>query len=205
MKRATLAFVVGLCAACSRPSPRVPRSALPYVGRLVSTTDIQGDFFLRQRVHARFPGGDGSFEAVLQKQGEVLTLVGMTPFNTRAFVLRQRGTETEFESFVPQTMPFPPRYMLLDVHRVMFIGIAPAPSTDGEYFARRDGEEIRERWSAGRLVERHFRRLDGAPQGSIDIEYIEGMTGRFPPRTVRFRNGWYGYELVITTLAHRAL
>lgn len=176
-----------------------------YPGELVPTSEIQGDFVLQQRVHARFQGREGGFEAVLQHQGDALTLVGMTPFHTRAFVMVQRGVQTEFTSHLPEAVPFPPRAMLLDAHRVLFMSAPGASPADGERRGVRAGEEIREVWAGGRLRERHFRRLDGRPAGSIDVEYEGGMAGREVPRTVHLRNGWYGYELTITTLSQTAL
>lgn len=195
---------LALLAACA-PRPHGPPSAPP-PGVLVSTRDIPGDFFFRQRVSARYPGREMSFDAVLQKQGDTLTLVGLTPFGTRAFVLQQRGTDVQFTAEMPDVLPFPPRYVLLDVHRTFFMTLAPTPAPDGERTGAREGEELRERWSDGHLTQRSFRRLDGAPPGLVEVRYgDDGMEGLRPPRTIELRNGWFGYALTITTLEQRAL
>ncbi len=205
MNRPTLALVFALVVGCHPPRGAMPMGDHDYPGELVPTSEMVGEFVLQQRIHAHFGGREGGFEAVLQRQGGALTLVGMTPFHTRAFVMVQRGVQTEFTSQLPEAMPFPPRAMLLDAHRVLFMALGPAPMSDGEHRGQRAGEEIREVWSGGRLRERHFRRLDGHPAGSIDVEYEGGMEGRVVPRTVRLRNGWYGYELTITTLSQTDL
>lgn len=202
MKRSILAACLALACASRRP-PAMP--VVTHPGTLLPTSEIRGAFMFRQRVEAHYPGRDVSFDAVLQKQGDTLTLLGLTPFGTRAFVLQQRGTEVSFTSHMPGELPFPPRYMLLDIHRTLFIGLGPAPSVDGERRGTRDGEEIREVWRAGRLMERHFRRLDGVPASTIDVRYEGGMEGDTPPRTVEFHNGWMGYSLTITTLESQRL
>ncbi len=202
MRRALALSALALACGARRP-PAMPARANP--GALVPTGEIRGDFLMRQRVEAHYPGRDVSFDAVLQKQGDALTLLGLTPFGTRAFVLQQRGTEVSFTSHMPGELPFPPRYMLLDIHRTFFMGLGPPPAGDGERTGARDGDEIREVWRAGRLMERHFRRLDGRPPGTVDVRYVDGMIGHAPPRTIEFRNGWSGYSLTITTLAHQTL
>jgi len=174
------------------------------LGSLVPTGDIPGSFLYRQRVTARRPGREVSFEAVLQKQGGTLTMLGLTPFGTRAFVLQQRGVAVEFTSYMPGELPFPPRYILLDLHRTLFVTLGP-PVADGDRVAVRDGESVRERWRAGRLMERRYERVGGAPAGSIEVRYEGGMAGHEPPDTIEYRNGWYGYALTITTLSRQAL
>lgn len=197
--RASISLLLLLgCAAPQRP----PR---PYPGALIPSGEIRGEFMMRQRVVAHYPGRDVSFDAVLQRQGDTLTLLGLTPFGTRAFVMQQRGTEVTFTSSLPMELPFPPRYMLLDIHRTFFVSLGRPPAQSGERVATREGEEVRETWRDGRLLTRTYRRLDGDPAGLIEVRYGDGMIGRAPPRVIEFRNGWYGYGLTITTLAHQTL
>jgi hypothetical protein len=134
--------------------------------------------------------------------------------------------DVSFQAFVPATLPFPPKYMLIDLGRVYAprepaasppdggpggaspagSGPAAASPPDGERTFEADGEVVTERWTAGRLVHRAFRRIDGQPPGEIAVEYEGGMPpGGPPPARVVFRNGWYGYRLDITTLDHSAL
>src|SRR5690606_32469212 len=105
-------------------------------------------FVLEQRVRSESLAGEYEFRAVLQKQGNDLVVVGLGPHGGRGFVLTQRGEEVEFESHLPRELPFPPRFMLLDIHRAFFKGL-DGPLPDGEHRETRDGEEIVERWEGG--------------------------------------------------------
>ena len=151
-------LVAGLLAsACAhRPAPAPPPA--PTAKDLPPPDAIPGTFIVRQKLSARSSRGGGSFEAVLQKKpGEVL-LVGLTPYGARAFVLRQTDGDVQFTSYIPRDLPFPPTFILLDVHRVLDAWLGPAlPS--GERAGDVAGERVRERWRAGRLVERTFARL----------------------------------------------
>jgi hypothetical protein len=169
------------------------------------------DFVDRQKIRATYGARSLSFDAVLQKLGDTLTLVGLTPFGSRAFVLRQVGATVSFQSFVPEQLPFPPRYMVVDIQRVFLPWIATDDAgsladPDGTREGTREGEGVREEWRGGRLLRRTFHRLNGHPPGTIVIEYGEGMSegGALPPRVV-LSNGWYGYRLEITTESHAAL
>ena len=42
-------------------------------------------------------------------------------------------------------------------------------------------------------------------EGVIAVDYGEGLGGDEPPEVVRMDNGWFGYELVLTTLSHQRL
>lgn len=176
-----------------------------YPGTLVHPSTIAGDFLARQEVRARYGKKRIRFRSILQKRGDTLILLGMTPFGTRAFLLQQEGTEVTFTRYVDLVFPFPPKYILFDIHRALFIGIASAPLADGEHTAHRDGEVIRERWRDGRLLERTFRRESGQPPGLIRITYEDWTLFGIPPRKITFRNDWFGYELAITTRSYEPL
>lgn len=201
MRAPLLALLLAVAAACSG----APRTPPEYPGVLAAPAALGADFLARQQVVATYRGRDASFQAVLQKRGDELTLIGLTPFGTRAFLLQQRGAATTFTSYTDRALPFPPRYILLDIHRVLFMGLGGAPRPDGEHTATRHGEVVTERWAGGRLHERRFRRASGAPAGAIVVRYEGGMEGDVPPRRVTLDNGWFGYALTITTLSHQRL
>lgn len=196
MRRFALAFALAACA---------PRAPARFPGELASMERVAGDFLARQRVETRWRGRDVAFDAVLQKKGATLTLVGMTPFGTRAFTLVQTGTEVRFESHLDRDLGLDPRNILLDVHRAFFLGLPDSPRADGEHAAEIAGEEIHERWQGARLEERRFRRLDGKPKGTITVTYEGGMANGIPPSKVTLDNGWYGYRLTVTTLSYSPL
>jgi len=193
--------LAALLVACggSRPGgPRAP-SADPSSSVFVDTAQIPGDFVWRQRIGVSYGERHESFQAVLEKHGNRLVLLALTPFGTRAFALEQVGTTVTYTPFVDFELPFPPGYILADVHRTFFRGLPP-PSRDGAHEGAGDGERIIEHWALRRLVRREYAPLDAAASTSIVIDYVGGMQGRTPPREIRFDNRRYGYALTITTL-----
>ncbi len=135
--------------------------------------------------------------AVVQKKGDELILLGLTPFGSRAFMIRQQGVAFEVQSFVPQPFPVPPRFVLLDVHRVNFMRASDGLS-DGTIRRERGGERIEEVWEGGALRERRFSR-EGYERPII-------VRFRAPAsETVELENGWLHYQLDIETLERTAL
>ena len=205
-QRLVFAALVGL-SACGPPIPR-STTPVPYPGTLRAPSAYAGDFMLDQSVTAIHAGGQETFRAILEKRGDALVMVGLGPHGGRAFVLRQEGDAVSFESFLDRALPFPPRYMLLDVHRVWLAGLPGAPLADGTHEAVIDGERVTERWAEGRLLGRTFERLDGAPPGRITITYDGGLDpspGAPPPTRVELDQGWFGYRLVLEGLRRTPL
>lgn len=190
--------------ACAAPRPR-ELSARDYPGALVPVSEVAPDFIARQRVEVTSGGRTHAFDAALQRRADALTLVGLTPFGARAFVIEQRGVSETFTPSLTRRLPFPPRFILLDVHRALFMGLPAPHPTDGEQRGQRDGEIITERYAHGRLVSRAFRRADASPPGDIVVRYEGGMEPPRPPRVLTLHNGWFGYDLRVETLSWQAL
>ncbi len=186
--------------ACGHPPDHVaPQDGPGYPTAMVDPATIDADFALEQEVRMEHPRGEHSFRAVLQKRGGELLLLGLAPHGGRAFLLRQNADGVSFESYMPLELPFPPEYMLHDVHRTWFL-------SSGGATIERDGERIVERVENGRVMERGFERLDGQPEGRITIRYEGGLAPgaplhTAPPDEVVFENGWYGYRATIRTLS----
>lgn len=198
-------LLVGLYVACVAKGPLGEGNWAHYPGELVPTSDISGDFVMRQQIRFHAGGEQGSFEAVVQKHCDEVTIVGLTPFGTRAFSIRQRGLEVREEPHNRGAWPFPLRNILLDVHRAYFLPIPKTPKPDGWHEARRGAEIVAERWAAGRLVERSFRRVSGDPPGRIVIRYVLGSSHTHPAREIRLENEWLGYRLDVTTVSREEL
>ncbi len=199
---AMFACTFGLQSAGCVHTQREPRS---YPGPLVDASSITPDMFLRQRLTIQIRGRALRLEAAMQKHGDSLTLVGLLPFGAKAFVLEQYRSDVRMLSGFQQMLPFPPEYVLQDVHRTFFRHISAAPLPDGEHRLRGDQEETRERWRDGRLLQRSFRRLDHKPRGTIRIDYGKGISAnRMPPR-IRVHNGWLDYDVLIETLEYQLL
>lgn len=186
----------------------------PYPTALTDPAQLAGDFLFEQEITLEFHDRDGethqrSFRAVLQKRGAELLLLGLAPHGGRGFTLSQRGQQIDFTAHVELELPFPARYILHDVHRVWFQPML-TPDADGVARAERHGEDIIERFEAGRLVERRFERVDSEPSGAIVVRFDGGLAAgaplaAAPPSTVTLDNPWFGYTLRARTLSWRAL
>jgi hypothetical protein len=192
-----LVLTTALAVACGDPAPN-PETPIPAPqGVLHAPSELGGDFSLDHRITIRWQGRDASFRGVMEKRGDSLTLVGLAPHGGRGFVLRQEGLEVSFESQLPEALPFPPEHILMTLHRAWLLGIGTVVLADGEHRVERDGEEIVETWSGGRLTSRSFRALDGTPSGLFEITYEGGFdpSHASAPTRVIVRDGWVGYEL----------
>jgi len=172
---------------------------------LVDPATLTGDFSLEQEITITHPEGEHSFRAVLEKRGGRLVLLALGPHGGRGFAWTQTGQDVEFEPFIPVELPFPPRYVLEDVHRVWFLATHPPDGGQGEVTRDASGEHEVERFEGGRLMTRSYTRLDHHPAGRIDVDYGEGLAPgapltAAPPQDVTLVNGWLGYRLHVHTL-----
>lgn len=189
-----------LLAACAS-APAGPR---PYPGELVPPGELPGAVLYRQRVEARFPGREPArFEAVVQKKGDALLVVGLGPMATRAFTIELRGAHLQVEYKAPEARALPPQHLLQDVERAFFRGLPGAPLGDGTHEGTDRGELLSEDWQGGRLRTRTFRRED--TPGELRIVYADGWEPGTGPPPVELDNGWLGYALTIETVQARSL
>lgn len=187
------------------PPPASTGAEDEYPGILHPPSELEPDFVVEQHVEAKRDGESGGFDAVLQKRGPELVLVGLGPMGIRAFVLRQEGTGARLEQTMGRAIPFPPRNVLIDVHRAFFKRLRLSEPAHGPHRGRVDDEEVVETWQDGNLVERRFARAD-RPRGAVRVLYGPGCRpARCEPTTVRIVNEWFGYELFIENRQWRFL
>jgi len=202
-------LVLGLvaCAPRGTPGQGMEPSQLRYPGELVAVSELagRGDFLARQTLVGRLGEREIHGHVVLQKRGSELTLIGLTPFGSKAFVIQQDARGVRSQTIMTGALPSPPEFMLLDVHRALFMGLSPRPGADGERRGTRAGEKIVETWQGGRLLTRTFKRRDRRPKGTITIEYVGGMAGEQAPARIVVDNGWFGYKVEISTVSWQAL
>src|SRR4051812_1145558 len=171
-----LAVIAALGCAHRQTAPAGQGPPPPTAAELPPPDAIRGAFALRQKLTATSSKGGGSFEAVLQKQPGTLTLVGLTPYGSRAFLLQQTKGDVSFTKYIPRDLPFAPTFLLLDIHRVLATWIGPALVT-GERSGQAGDETIHERWQDGKLIERTFTTTSATtgpkaqPAGTITITY----------------------------------
>lgn len=196
------ALVLGLVACTPRPTTPPDPSQMRYPGEFVGSEELagRGDFLTRQALVGRYGEREFHGEVVVQKKGGALTLIGVTPFGAKAFVVQQDAQGVRGEEKLKGTLPFPPAFMLLDVHRTLFMRLSEGTG-DGTRRGERAGEAMSEEWQGGKLLRRTYRRLDRKPKGTITVTYVDGMAGEQPPKVMRLDNGWFGYSVEITTLS----
>jgi hypothetical protein len=195
MRRRVLALAL---VSCGAPRPRAAASDDAYPCLLHPPSELSPDVVIEQHVEAKKGDRTGGFDAVLQKRGAELVLVGLGPLGVRAFTLRQEGADIRYEQRMGPEFPFPPRNVLVDVHRAFFkrLALATPSPRDGTFRGPLDGEEVVEVWHAGQLTERSFAREGRA--GAVRVLYSPGCgEDRCEPATVRLVNEWFGYELAI--------
>jgi len=196
-----LALVLGLTlCGCAGVGTSRALDADSYPGSLIDSAQLPDGVFLRQRIEATHRGRTESFSAVVQTANGVLTVLALTPYGSRAMLIEQRGQAIHHEQFVDVPLPVPPRFVLLDLQRTLFLQGPPNPPADGERSFEWQAERVIERYAGGRLRERSFERLDGKPAGRITIRYLEGQADGQPSTHIELENGWLGYALRITTL-----
>lgn len=207
MKSAVLSL--GLVAACAA-APEGPRFAdADYPGELRMPAALPFDVVWQQRVTAFWgEGRQRGFDAAVQKRGDTLTVLGLSPMGSVGFAVVMENDAVQVTNNTEEELPFPPRFILLDVQRAFYPWIADGPihgaPRRGARTALVDGETVEERWSAGRLRERRFRRGDG-PDGEIVVRYEWGEDAWRGPSRVLLDNGWFGYRLQVDTHAETLL
>ncbi len=203
IRRSWLMGVIAL--ACANPPSPDALESEHLREQLVPTDRIPGNFVMRQQIEFRYGDESGSYEAVVQKYCDELTVIGFTPFGVPAFTIVQRGRQVSVDSHLPGPWPFPPHYVLFDVHRSYFVPSSATPPHNGKVDLRHGREIVQDRWSAGQLVERRFRGAEGDQQGEVIITYGEAPTRGGERGSLSLENQRYGYSLRITTLSRHDL
>lgn len=188
------------CASSRRSSPDgASHERREYRGPLVDPREIAGDFMWQQRVSARHSERRGAFDAVLQKRGDELLVLGLTPMNTRGFSLLQKGTTIEYKQFVPFELPFSPSSVLYDIHRAFFYNLLEPFQAEGTRVCAFENEKITDQFALGHLVKRRFENVSDSGDELI-IEYASpGYAKQTPPRVTTIDNRAYGYHLRVET------
>ena len=207
MIRPGLIVAAGLCllACASRPARPPTLRDEDYPGLLRPASALPADVLWQQRVTVSWGDeGSRSFDVAVQKSGDTLTLIGLSPMGTTGFVVELAGDAIRKQDPPGEELPFPPRFLLLDVQRVFFPWLADGVA-DGERSGVVDGERVVETVAGGRVLERRFTRVDGHPRGTIVVRCRWDEGDGVAPSLAELENGWFGYRLSIRTLRETAL
>lgn len=205
--RAALPFALiafaGAVSACGAGRPAA-QPAPEYPGDLATLTDDGRDFMARQRVE--FARGETrvTSDVVIQKVGDELTVIALSPMGTRAYVIRQKGAAiTSVDAAQGAPAPVPPEFVLLDIHRTYFLALTPPATGSGTAEGVLHGERVTEAWADGVLAERRFLRAGPTTPGAIHIRFApkeEAEPEFWLPGAV-LENPWLGYRLTIRTVS----
>ena len=201
-------LVLALIAGCSglpkRTAVILTDAPSEYPGALPDPRTLKPNFMVRQTltIKTQHDGKpvEAELDAVLQKQGDTLLIVGFGPMNAKAFTLTQRGDRIEFAQFMGPELPFSPRNIIVDVHRVYFKRL-PSPTEPGYSGVIRgelDGESVVETWKEGQLRGSVFTRPGSKHKGAVRVELGPGCEPvRCEPESATLSNEWFGYTLAI--------
>ena len=202
-------------AACGQPARTTVLSTTApaeYPCVLHDPATLPHDFLVRQNltIHTVRDGKpiDGQFDAIVQKQGDTLLLVGFGPMNVKAFTLSHRGDRIEFHQFYGPELPFSPRNVVVDVHRVFFKRLAPPAQAgySGTTRGELDGETVEETWQGGELRGAVFTRPHSALRGAVRVDLGPGCTpAACEPASATLHNEWFNYTLTIVNEEYERL
>jgi Protein of unknown function (DUF3261) len=101
-------------------SSRVPVSSSAPQYPLLAPVTFGGSYTAQHLLEGHAQGQDFTLQIQVEIEPDHIVLVGFTPWQTRAFVLRYDGTTVAFENFTNREMPFPPERMLSDLQLVLW-------------------------------------------------------------------------------------
>ena len=198
-----LVLVLVLVGACGSP-PKTPDASTEYPGVLHPPSELTPNFSVEQQITVTKGDRKAELDGVLQKSGDQLVIVAFGPLKVRAFVLKQDPTGIHYEQTMGPQLPFPPRNIVVDVHRAFFKRL-PDPPRNGEHRGHLDDEEVTEIWKDGSLVERRYERPSFRP-GAVRVRYGPGCTvEQCQPEHIDIDNPWFDYRLSITSTNYNPL
>ena len=201
--RSTACTLLAITLASCHSTTRHVLDTLAYPGALQDPARMATEAVWQQRVTASWqaPGEDRQergFDAALQRSGNSLTVVGLSPMGSVGFSIQQTPTTIDVVNNMAEQMVIPPRFILLDVQRAFFPW-NDTPLQNGERSEQQNDELITEVWRNSKLTKRTFRRLDQRPEGTITITYTWGNPDWVLPTRTVLDNAWFGYQLTIVT------
>lgn len=203
MRLPTPILCIALAAGCATAPQRLLLREADYPGVLRAPAALPFDVVWQQRVTASWgEGRQRGFDAAVQKQGDALTVVGLSPMGSVGFSIAMRGGDVDVQNHTGEELPFPARFVLLDVQRAFFPWLDGA-AVGGVRSGEVDGEQVRESYEHGRLARRTFARP--GQEGEIVVTYQWGRPDWRGPTRVELGNAWFGYSLRVDTHAETLL
>lgn len=196
-----LGALAGGCGHDHRPGPESLSAIDPMALEDPQAWGIERQW--QQRVTAVWKDRRESFEAVVLVTSTEVALLGLGPMSAVGFVLRWRDGTLSVENRTSQTIPFDPKWVLLDVQRVFFPWFGSERGVAGERETTRGQQRIVERWVDGDLVERRFYPADAGSEPDIVVHYRG--SGYPAPAWAELEHHRLGYRLRIETATETSL
>lgn len=198
-----LVFICQGCALVRKPAPAAPKLKHGDAAALISTSELStAGFLVRLRVRGESLGRAVAFDCEVRFERGVLSVLGITEDDPRAFFVEQRAEAVTVEASGRKALPIDPKQMLYDVHRSFFYRLPP-PQPDGLYELIEQGEAMRERWREGHVVMRRFHALETFAK-LAEVRFAGAPAPVVSPR-MRIANLHYGYTLELLALEQRHL
>ena len=102
------------------PSPSFPPALSAPQYPLLSPASYGRSYSAQHLLEGRAQDQDFTLQIHVEIEPDHILLLGFTPWQTRAFVLRYDGTTLDFENFTNREMPFPPARILSDLQQVLW-------------------------------------------------------------------------------------
>jgi len=139
-----------------------------------------GTFTGQQLLEGEYEGRRMQLQTYVEIDADQIVIVGLTPWQTRAFTIHYDGQQLDFENLTQRDMPFPPALILSDVQQVLWPVL---PNTA--------------QWRVEDDVQPRQRRVYFQDQLVTRIQYDGPPTS---PHNVTLQNFRYGYQLQIRIL-----
>ncbi len=170
-----------LLAGCAlRPQPAQPPTPSLRYYPLLAPSSYEHTVVLDQMLEGEAKGRRFKLRIHIEIDAEQILVVGLTPWQTRAFVLRYDGVKLDFENATRHSMPFPPELMLSDIQQVLW----PDLPNNGSWRVTNERRSRERRvYFQDQLVTRIRYHADAATTGDVELS-----------------NASFGYRLYIQTL-----
>lgn len=108
---------------CSLPPSTIAplsSSSLPPHYPLLAPATYGRSYVAQHLLEGQASGQDFTLQIHVEIDPDRILLLGFTPWQTRAFLLRYDGNTLDFENFTNREMPFPPARILSDLQQVLW-------------------------------------------------------------------------------------
>jgi Protein of unknown function (DUF3261) len=165
---------------CAGPHPRATQQELLHHYPLLLPSSYGSTLTIEQFLEGWGKGQHFQLHSQLEIDAQQILLLGLTAFQTRAFVLRYDGKSVNFENFTDRSIPFPPVMIISDIQKILWPTL---PNQDGWIIVDDAIARVRLVFFEGRLVTRIQYEGTSPLDGDVELEDL-----------------LYGYQFRIRTL-----